>query len=130
MGRPIRNIEDTRRLQEDLNRLQDWSEKWKMQFNVNKCTIMSIGKENFHVEYSLSKNTLGKTCSARDLGVQISSDLHPRQQCILAGNRSNKILGFIGRCVTNRTPDVILRLYLALVRSHLDYAMLFWCPVL
>ena len=75
-----------------------------MQFNVNKCTIMSIGKENWPVEYTLSKNTLGKTRSARDLGVQVNSDLRPRQQCILARNRANKILGFIGRCVTNRTP--------------------------
>ena len=60
--------------------------------------------------------------------VQVSSDLRPRQQCILARNRANKILGFIGRCVTNRTPEVILRLYLALVRLHLDYAVQFWCP--
>ena len=88
-----------------------------MHFNGNKCTIMSIGKENWPVEYSLSNNTLGKTHSARDLGVQVSSDLCPRQQCILARNRANKILGFIGRCVINMTPWVILRLYLAL-----DYA--------
>ena len=57
-GRPIKNIEDARRLQEDLNRLQDWSEKWKMQSNVNKCTIMSVGKENWPVEYTLSNNSL------------------------------------------------------------------------
>ena len=74
IGRPIRNIEDTRRIQEDLNRLQYWSEKWKMQFNVNKCIIMSVGKENWPVEYTLSNNILGKTCIARGLGVQVSSD--------------------------------------------------------
>ena len=128
VGRPIKNIEDARRLQEDLNRLQEWSEKWKMQFNVNKCTFMSVGKENWHVDYTLSNTTLGKTLSARDLGVQVSCDLRPRQQCILARNRANKILGFISRCVTNRTPEVILRLYLALVRPHLDYAAQFWSP--
>ena len=80
-----------------------------MHFNGNKCTIMSIGKENWPVEYSLSNNTLGKTHCVRDLGVQVGSDLRLRQQCILARNRANKILGFIDRCVTNRTPEVILR---------------------
>ena len=75
-----------------------------MQFNVNMCTVMSVGKENWPVEYPLSNDTLGKTRSARDLGVEVSSDLLPRQQCILARNRANKTLGFKDRCVTNRLP--------------------------
>ena len=48
-------------------------------------------------------------------------------KCIIARNRANKILGFISRCVTNRSSEVILR-YLALVRLHLDYAAQFWSP--
>ena len=128
IGRPVKNIHDARMLQEDLNRLHDWSEKWEMKFNVNKCSIMSIGKGNWQVDCTLNDTSLGRSYSARDLGVQVSSDLCPREQCIIARNRANKILGFIGRCVTNRTSEVILRLYLALVRPHLDYAVQFWSP--
>ena len=54
MGRPVNNAEDIRMLQEDLNRLHDWSEKWEMQFNVNKCSIMSVGKGNCQVDYTLN----------------------------------------------------------------------------
>ena len=89
-------------LQEDLNRLHDWSEKWEMKLNVNKCSIISIGKGNRTIDYSLNEATLGRTYSARDLGVQVSSDLRPREQYIIARNKANKILGFIGRSVTNR----------------------------
>ena len=128
IGRPIMNIHEVRRLQEDLDRLHDWSEKWKMQFNVNKCSIMSIGRGNWQVDYTLNDTALGRTESARDLGVQVSRDLRPREQCIIARNRANKILGFIGRSVTNRSSEVILKLYLALVRPHLDYAVQFWSP--
>ena len=66
--------------------------------------------------------------SEKDLGVIVSNNLRPREQCISAANRANRVLGFIKRTVTNRTKDVILRLYLALVRPHLDYAVQFWSP--
>ena len=129
IGRPIVNDDDARVLQEDLVRLYEWSEKWQMKFNVNKCSIMSVGnKGNGPVDYRLNDITLGRSYSERDLGVQVSSDLRPREQCVRARNRANKILGFIGRCVTNRSSEVILKLYLALVRPHLDYAVQFWSP--
>ena len=32
------------------------------------------------------------------------------------------------RSISNKTSDVILKLYLALVRPHLDYAVQFWSP--
>ena len=82
-----------------------------MQFNVKKCSIMSVGKNNGPVDYTLNDTTLRKSYSVRDLKVQVNSDLRPREQCIIVRNRANKILGFIGRCVTNRSSEVILSLY-------------------
>ncbi len=31
---------DRRSLQEDLRKISDWSVKWKMPFNINKCQIL------------------------------------------------------------------------------------------
>ena len=56
----------------------------------------------------------------------MSQNLRPRKQCISARNRANRVLGFIGRSVCNRSAKVFLRLYLTLVRPHLDYAVQFW----
>ena len=36
--RVIKNEEDKLQLQEDLNNLQKWSEKWQLPFNVEKCS--------------------------------------------------------------------------------------------
>ena len=55
-----------RMVQDDLNRLYEWSEKWQMQFNVNKCSIMSVGKGNRPVDYTLNDTTLGRSYSERD----------------------------------------------------------------
>jgi len=30
--------------QEDLNRLVNWADKWKMEFNVRKCKLMHVGR--------------------------------------------------------------------------------------
>ena len=129
IGRPKKNIDDARMLQDNLNRLYEWSEKWQIQFNVNTCSIMSLGKVNRPIDYLFNDTTLGKSYSVRDLRVQVSSDLRPREQCIIARNKANKILGFISKCVRNKS-EVVLKLYLALVRPHLDYATQFWSPLL
>jgi len=33
-------------MQEDLDRLVEWADKWQMQFNVSKCKVMRVGKKN------------------------------------------------------------------------------------
>ena len=45
-----------------------------MQFNVNKCSIMSVGKGNRPVDYALNDTTLGRSYSVRDLKVKVNSD--------------------------------------------------------
>ena len=33
-------------LQRDLDTIREWAQKWKMEFNVDKCKIMHIGRTN------------------------------------------------------------------------------------
>jgi len=40
LNRVINNTEDTTTLQEDLNKLSQWTDTWQLSFNVNKCTII------------------------------------------------------------------------------------------
>lgn len=45
-----------------------------------------------------------------------------------ARNRANIVLGFNASRLKNRSVKVILKLYLALVRTHLKYPPQFWFP--
>ena len=128
IGRQISTPRDSEILQKELDILHEWVNKWQMNFNTSKCSILHIGKHNLDNGYEINGTELRRLNSERDLGVLISQDLRPREQCISARNKANRILGFIARTVTNRTAEVILKLYLALVRPHLDYAVQFWSP--
>jgi len=40
--RQVRDMVDTVGMQENLDRLVEWADKWQMQFNVSKCKVMHV----------------------------------------------------------------------------------------
>ena len=128
IGRVIRSDTDVIALQTDLDKMNEWSNIWQMKFNINKCKVLNVGRGNPHNKYTLNQEELESSEYEKDLGVIINSDLRLRKQCLEARNKANRVLGFIFRSVKSRSPEVILKLYLALVRPHLDYAVQFWSP--
>ena len=119
-----------KQLQEDLNRIGEWSQKWQMPFNLEKCKIMHVGHRNKKAKYELLDKELEICEQERDLGVMITNDLKSSKQCIEAEKKAQKILGYIKRQFTTRKKETMLNLYNALVRPHLEYAVQFWSPAL
>ncbi|GAB0190831.1 mitochondrial enolase superfamily member 1 [Grus japonensis] len=91
-------------LQEDLDRLEEWANKNLLKFNKDNCKVLH-------------------------LGVLVDSKLNMSEQCATAEKKkANRMLGCINKGITSR-DKVIIPLYSALVRPHLQYCVQFWSPL-
>ena len=59
--RKVTNNTDKQSLQDDLDKLVKWSEKWQMLFNFGKCKCIHIGHGNMDEEYKMGGAVLGRT---------------------------------------------------------------------
>ena len=128
LGNRVDTQEQRSLLQSDLNKLTDWAHKWQMDFNINKCKVLNVGSKNEKFSYMMNDERLDNVNKEKDLGIIISDDLKPSQQCSEAVKKANKLVGFIGRAFEFKSENNILTLYNSLVRPHLEYCVQFWSP--
>ena len=129
----IKSPEDQETLQNDLDTLSMWSDKWLLKFHPEKCKVMHLGKAG-DTEYSYqlkegdTYHELSYTEEEKDLGVVIDGKLDFDRHINIKINKASSIMAVIRRSFVSLNGVNFVPLYKSLVRSHLEYASCIWSP--
>ena len=63
--RKTQEIGDKLNVQDGIDKLVEWSEKWQMLFNVVKCKCLHTGPGNTSMNYEMGGTILSKTVNEK-----------------------------------------------------------------
>ena len=131
--RPIRQASDYQRLQQGVEALGKWANDNYLTFSPSKSKAMVFSRKRHPVQapsyLSLNGSTLEIVDSVKYLGITISSDLSWTKHINIISSKARKLVGLLFRQFYRcADADIIRKLYIAIVRPHLEYASQVWDP--
>ena len=130
MMRRVESVNDCRNLQEDLDKISDWSKTWKMEFNLRKCKVLEFGRSErrVHWDYRMDEVSLEKSGVEVDLGVTITEGLTPDRHISRITGEVMNLLRRVKMAFTYLDSDMMRKFIVSLVRPRLEYAATVWSP--
>ena len=104
-------------IQESIDTCIDWAKDWQMEFNLSKCKVLGMGKNNENRDYRIQGVILERVTQEKDLVVVIDMGGKQVAQCQAAKGKTNRVLGCIRRGVIFKSKEVVLTLCRNLVRA-------------
>jgi len=118
-------------MQNAIDALHQWAELWQLSVSVEKCSVLSIGKQIVVSSLSIAKkNVLPVNTLCRDLSILIQNDLKPSAHIHEVVSKAQKRAKCILRSFVSRDVKFLLRAYSAYVRPLLEYCTIVCSPSL
>ena len=124
----VESLEEARQMQEVIDKLAEWADKWGMEFNIKKCKILHVGKKNPKHKYYIKGVELEEANEEKDLGIWVEDTLKPSKQCAAAAKSANFALGQLQRAFHYRKKEMLIPLYKTFVRPRLESSVAAWSP--
>ena len=89
--------QNSKQLQEDLHQICQWTSKWQMKINVDKCAVLHCTRSLTPIQYAYQ--LLGHFLNVKKLntypGIGIDNTMSWSSHVQTISNRSTKVLNFI-----------------------------------
>ncbi len=99
-----------------------------MRLNEAQCRVLHLGRGGPRYLDKLGEEALESSRVEKDLGVLVDEKLDVSQQCALAAQKANCVLGCITKRVSSREREGIVPLCSALVRPYVKHRVQAWSP--
>ena len=115
----------------DLKSLERWEQLWLLKFNIEKCKVLHLEfNENPNNQYTFNNIALVKTGEKdKDLGIFPDANLLWTDQIRNSVSKAVSMIAWITRTVISRERNLMLHVYKATIRPHLEYCVQIWSPV-
>lgn len=128
----ICDLEDTQRMQRDIDNVMSWNERNRLHFNNDKCYIFSAyrhGSSFIQADYTMGDHVIERVEEMKDLGVHFNRWYHPGHHIEQMTMKARQMVGCIKHNSNgNFTKETQRILYMAYVRSRLEFASAIWNP--
>lgn len=125
----IQDINNSRKLQRDIDNVRKWCDENRLYFNPEKCYVFSIYRDSasfIETTYTMGDHVLERKEEISDFGFWW---FHPGLHIELTTRKCRQIVGCIKHYSNgNFTKEAQQILYKAYVRSRLEFASTIWNP--
>ena len=131
--RAIHTQDDHTALQHDVDTLAAWSSTKLLKFNPAKCKAMLLSrrrsKKSVLSPLVLNGTPIETVDCIRYLGISIASDLSWTQHIQTIASKARRLVGLLFRQFYHYADmSTLKKLYVSLIRPHLEYACPIWDP--
>ena len=126
----IKSSADCDFLQEDLNNVNFWSNRWQLRLSPSKCEALCVTNKHSPITatYHVNSVPLRWSSSVRYLGLHFTTNLSWSKHCKIIAAKATKCLNYLRHTLWGATPQVKSIAFKCLVRPIMEYGCQLWNP--
>jgi hypothetical protein len=115
-------------LKADLEELTKWANKWQLGINIDKCSVLHIGKQTSDDKYFIGINEIPSVEKVCDLGVSYNGKINFGEHIDRTVSKAYQRIYLIFKGFLSMNIDLLKRAYTVYVRPLLEYCTQVWSP--